>query len=59
MKTSDFQTEKLKPQPTMGRVMLSLFQDSQGLILEHYQEWYKIIDKECTSQWRAEAGNLE
>lgn len=49
MKTSHFQTKKLKSQPTMGRMMLTVFQDSQGLILEHHQEWYMMIKSACHS----------
>jgi ABC-type uncharacterized transport system permease subunit len=49
MKTSHFQTKKLKPQPTMGTVMLTVFQDSQGLMLENYQKVYTMIKSACHS----------
>jgi hypothetical protein len=31
--------KNLKPQPVAGKVILTLLLDSQGPILEHYQEW--------------------
>jgi hypothetical protein len=42
--------KKFKSQPIAGKLMLMLFWDSQGPILQHYQEWDVIINNVCLSE---------
>jgi len=44
--------KKLKSQPSAGKLMLTVFWDSQGPILEHYQErWFN--NEQCSLEWDA------
>jgi hypothetical protein len=43
--------KKFKSQQLTGKVMLSCFWDSEGIILKQYQEWRELIKGACiTSQ---------
>jgi hypothetical protein len=45
MDTSSFaHQEKVQTHPTAGKFMLIVFWDSQGLLLEHYQERVSTVN---------------